>query len=242
MTLGTCGASCVAWAGAGSGPSGWLPSATSRRSPAGSPRGLAGDQGNAHTRKAWLWFLDESAGSLTPPVRRTWAPRGVTPVLGDRQRHRPKVSMVGVLCYRPDGSAARLLVGFHRGSSDTATLVKVLTGLHAFLGGAPVNLVWDNLKAHKSTAMGEFLADQDWLQVDYLPASAPALNPVEGLWANLKGGELANRCCQTAEEVIATAQDGHDPGPPGSPAAAVVLAAYRPDPMNPRSERARSGR
>jgi transposase len=166
----------------------------------------------------------------------------VTPVLGDRQRHRPKVSMVGVLCYRPDGSAARLLVGFHRGSYDTATLVKVLTGLHAFLGGAPVNLVWDNLKAHKSTAMGEFLADQDWLQVDYLPAYAPELNPVEGLWANLKGGELANRCCQTAEEVIATAQDGHDLGPPGWPAAAVVVAADRPDPMNPRSARARSGR
>jgi putative transposase len=132
----------------------------------------------------------------------------VTPVLRDRQRHRPKVSMVGVLCYRPDGSAARLLVGFHRGSYDTATLVEVLTGLHAFLGGAPVNLIWDNLKAHKSTAMREFLTDQDWLRVDYLPAYAPELNPVEGLWANLKGGELANRCCQTAEEVIATAQVG----------------------------------
>jgi transposase len=132
----------------------------------------------------------------------------VTPVLGDRQRHRPKVWMVGVLCFRPDGSAARLLFGFHRGSYDTAALVEALTGLHAFLGGAPVNLIWDNLKAHKSTAMREFLADQDWLQVDYLPAYAPALNPVEGLWANLKGGELVNRCCQTAEEVIATAQVG----------------------------------
>src|SRR5918995_5751385 len=37
-TLGTCGASCAAWAGACSGPSGWLPSATSKRLPAGSPR------------------------------------------------------------------------------------------------------------------------------------------------------------------------------------------------------------
>jgi hypothetical protein len=97
----------------------------------------------AHTRKAWLCFLDESAVSLTPLLRRTWAPRGVTPVLRDRQRYRPKVSMVGLLCYRPDGSAARLLFGFHRGSYDTAALVKVLTGLHAFLGGAPVNLIWD---------------------------------------------------------------------------------------------------
>jgi transposase len=106
--------------------------------------------------------------------------------------------MVGMLCYRPDGSAARLLVGFHRGSDDTATLVEVLTGLRGFLGGAPVNLIWDNLKAHMSTAMRGFLADQDWLQANHLPAYAPELNPVEGLWANVKGGELANRCCQTA--------------------------------------------
>ena len=143
--------------------------------------------------------------SLTPPVRRTWAPRGVTPVLRDRQRHRPRSRWSGCCA---TGSAARLLFGFHRGSYDTATLVEVLTGLHAFLGGAPVNLIWDNLKAHKSTAMRQFLADQDWLQVDCLPAYAPELNPVEGLWASLKGGELANRCCQAAEEVIATAQVG----------------------------------
>jgi hypothetical protein len=78
--------------------------------------------------KAWLCFLDESAVSLTPPVRRTWAPRGVTPVLRDRKRHRPKVSRVGALCFRPDGSAARLLFGFHRGSYDAATLVEALTG------------------------------------------------------------------------------------------------------------------
>ena len=150
--------------------------------------------------------------------------------------------MVGMLCYPPDGSAARRLVGFHRGSYDTATLVEVLTRLHAFLGGAPVNLIWDNRKAHKSTAMREFLADQDWLQVDYLPAYAPQLNPVEGLWANLKGGELANRCCRTAEEVIATAQ--------------VAMIRVRRDRqlplsflrhagltfMNPRLARARSGR
>jgi hypothetical protein len=85
--------------------------------------------------------------SLTPPVRRTWAPRGVTPVLRDRQRHRPRSRWSGCCA---TGSAARLLFGFHRGSYDTATPVKVLTGLHAFLCGAPVNLVWDNLKAHKS--------------------------------------------------------------------------------------------
>jgi hypothetical protein len=34
------------------------------------------------------------------------------------------------------------------------------------------------------------------------------LDPVEGLWANLKGCELANRCCANRTELIATAQVG----------------------------------
>src|SRR5215216_860132 len=37
---------------------------------------------------------------------------------------------------------------------------------------------------------------------------APELDPVEGLWANLKGRELANRCCADRAELIATAQVG----------------------------------
>jgi transposase len=43
---------------------------------------------------------------------------------------------------------------------------------------------------------------------EYLPAYAPELNAVEGLWANLKGCELANRCCADRQELIATAQVG----------------------------------
>jgi len=36
-----------------------------------------------------------------------------------------------------------------------------------------------------------------WLVVERLPAYAPELNPVEKLWANLKGAELANLCAET---------------------------------------------
>jgi hypothetical protein len=32
--------------------------------------------------------------------------------------------------------------------------------------------------------------------------------PWEGLWANLKGCELANRCCADRQELVATAQVG----------------------------------
>jgi transposase len=36
-------------------------------------------------------------------------------------------------------------------------------------------------------------SQHDWLRAERLPAYAPELNPVEGLWANLEDVELANR-------------------------------------------------
>jgi hypothetical protein len=49
---------------------------------------------------------------------------------------------------------------------------------------------------------------QDWLQVERLPAYAPELNPVEYLWANLKGVELANFAGDSVIEVADAAEQG----------------------------------
>ncbi|WP_231114454.1 transposase [Lentzea aerocolonigenes] len=49
---------------------------------------------------------------------------------------------------------------------------------------APLIVVWDNLNTRISAAMRAFVvAHQDWLTVVQLPACAPELNPVEGVWA-----------------------------------------------------------
>lgn len=53
-------------------------------------------------------------------------------------------------------------------------------------------LVWDGLSAHWSQAMRAWVAEQDWLTLERLPAYAPELNPVELLWSSLKKRELAN--------------------------------------------------
>ena len=46
--------------------------------------------------------------------------------------------------------------------------------------------------SHRSRRMQAFLDTQrSWLVVERLPAYASELNPVEALWGNLKGTELA---------------------------------------------------
>jgi transposase len=125
-------------------------------------------------------------------------------------RGRRRISMAGVCCYRPDGTDARLAFHLREGAYDTDQLIGVVGALRGLLGGTwPVILIWDNLPAHTSLAMRAWAADQQaWLQVEYLPAYAPDLNPTEGLWSNLKGTELANRACMRLEELAAAAEQG----------------------------------
>lgn len=81
---------------------------------------------------------------------------------------------------------------------------------HTLLGeDAKIILLWDGLPSHRSRDMTAFLAGaRTWLHVERLPAYAPELIPVEGLWGNVKGTELANRCPDTIDEAMQAACDG----------------------------------
>lgn len=61
-----------------------------------------------------------------------------------------------------------------------------------------VLVIWDGLKAHRSKLVKEFVAQQKGrLRLEYLPAYAPELNPVEYLWGYWKQHELPNFCPKT---------------------------------------------
>ncbi|MFC1735154.1 IS630 family transposase [Candidatus Hydrogenedentota bacterium] len=47
--------------------------------------------------RAWLVFLDESGMLMAPHVRRSWAPRGQTPIMYQRTRAHQKVSVIADL-------------------------------------------------------------------------------------------------------------------------------------------------
>jgi len=68
---------------------------------------MAGRKRNAKRRKAWILFQDESGISERPSVRRTWAPKGETPVLIHAFNWK-KMSVCAALGYRWDGRRCRL--------------------------------------------------------------------------------------------------------------------------------------
>jgi hypothetical protein len=173
---------------------------------------VAADQKRARAESAWLVFFDESGISLIPPVRRSWPPRGHTPILRHRMAWK-RASMAAALGYRLDATgavaSARLCFHLQADSYDTDSLIGVLEQLAGFYRGQRVVLLWDGLSAHWSYKMRAHLHEQrHWLKVERLPAYAPELNPVEYLWANLKGGALANCAGDTIAEVADQAQHG----------------------------------
>jgi len=84
--------------------------------------------------------------------------------------------------------------------ADYATLIAAAhQQLHA-----PIILIWDNLNTHISRQMRAFTdTHTDWLTVVRLPAYAPDLNPVEGVWAQMKNG-LGNLSAGTIDQLAAT--------------------------------------
>ncbi|MFF4694323.1 transposase [Streptomyces chattanoogensis] len=151
-------------------------------------------------------FSDESGLSLLPPVRRTWAPAGQTPTLKMRMGQRPKVSVVGWCCYSP-GQVARYFYRVVPGSVTDRILIRQLRQVHRSLG-RPIVVIWDNLSSHRSRRMHMFAARSHWLTLVYLPPYAPDLNPVEGGWAHIKNGPLANLGARTLSELLTTARRG----------------------------------
>jgi len=117
--------------------------------------------------------------------------------------------MAAALCYGVRGGGAQLAFHVTAGNYDTDRLIEVLAELRRFLGGEKATLLWDGLPSHRSTAMRDWIRRQrSWLVVERLPAYAPELNPVEGLWSCLKAVELANLAAPTLGEVIDQAHKG----------------------------------
>ena len=97
------------------------------------------------------------------------------------------------------------------GAYNDESLIEFLQALHDEFGGAKVTLIWDGLPSHRSRKMQAWIRPQRrWLVVERLPGYAPDLNPVEGLWGNIKGRELANLCADTIDEPSHAAHAGID--------------------------------
>lgn len=125
-------------------------------------------------------------------MRRTWAPKGRTPVLTCFGRHRDKVSTIAAISI----ASVRRRIGVYWRTDpdhyvDAAGVVVFLRDLLRHLRGKVV-VVWDGGSNHKGPAIRALCRRFPRLHLERLPAYAPDLNPVEMIWSHLKHGQMAN--------------------------------------------------
>lgn len=173
-------------------------------------RDLDGGKKKAKRQHAWVVFLDESGISQKPSVRRTWAPRGRTPVL----RHHfnwKKLSICTAIAYRWDGKRGQLFFRIVSDSYNDIKLIDFLTQLRKEVRRRKLILIWDGLPSHRSRVMTNYLDMQrKRLSVIRLPAYAPELNPVESVWSNIQSKELANLCTDDLGGMVEGVHKGFD--------------------------------
>lgn len=152
-------------------------------------------------------MADEVGFMMTPCVKRTWAPRGKTPVVPYRNRRQKKISVLGAVALHAASGKVDLLCDFHpdsyvRGEQAAAFLHRVL----AEYPDVRVDVVWDNLSAHKGPIVKEVVACNPRLHLHSLPPYAPDLNAAEGVWSLSKYHRMANHTIDTVEKLHAEAE------------------------------------
>ena len=135
--------------------------------------------------------LDESGFMLQPVVRRTWAPRGQTPILSEWDRH-DRLSVISAITVSPRRRRWGWVFDILNHNIDTddfETFVKhVLRRVRR-----PIVLVLDRYSVHRSGVARPLRRFPKRVQVEWLPAYAPELNPVEQVWNRAKHVDRANQ-------------------------------------------------
>jgi transposase len=134
-------------------------------------------------------FVDEAGLYLLPGLVRTYSPEGVTPVVYEVQT-RDHLSVMAGLTRR--GRLSVMVRGATLRGGDSAAFLGRLARRRRWL------VVWDSSPIHRCAPVQGLLASRPWgrrLWLERLPFYAPELNPVEGLWQQLKHVELRNVVC-----------------------------------------------
>lgn len=135
-------------------------------------------------------FLNETGFMLQSVVRRTWAPKGQTPIhhSWDRRDH---ISVISAITVSSGRHRLRLYFDIHDHNIDTDRFEWFVRWLrHRVRRG--IVLVVDWWSVHRSGVRRLLARFGFKVQVESLPSFAPELNPVEQVWSHTKYADLAH--------------------------------------------------
>lgn len=146
-------------------------------------------------------FIGEGGFLMTPFVRRTWAPRGYTPLFCQCTAGHRKVSVIAARRFTLKKQYVRLYFRLHPGANNTGDLIRWLIRHLQYQVPGHIALVRDRSKARRGRTLQEFSDSSPRLQVFFLPPYVPELNPVEPVGGYLKMNALSNLVALDHEEI-----------------------------------------
>lgn len=139
---------------------------------------------------------------MIPNVRRTWAPRGQTPIVRHRYR-RDKISAISAITVSAQRHRVSLYLHLHPDANISHVEVAIfLRALLRHLRGHVIVLL-DGDSIHKGPDVLALRARCPRLHLEWFPGYAPELNPDELVWAHFKA-TLANGHPQDLDELERT--------------------------------------
>ena len=149
------------------------------------------------SKRAILYFEDESNISLTPTLAKTWAPIGQRvsqKVTGNRGSVSAisAISKEGHLLFNVYDAGKRFNAG------DIINFFKQMLIYHP---RRHLVIVMDRARCHTAKKVQEFIKTQKRLNVFYLPPRSPELNPDEQVWSHLKGHQLKSHKATSVTEL-----------------------------------------
>jgi hypothetical protein len=160
-----------------------------------------------------LYFVDESGFAPTLPGTSTWAKEGVRAVVRAEATERRRVNAIGAVA--PYGAQQRLVWRTTTDKVDSAMFLRFLWCDVAQLRGPvgrvrcdyqrerPCVVVVDNYSVHHSALVKKTMPYLRFagIVLFYLPPYSPELNPIEGVWRQIKHAGMPQRSYTTEQDL-----------------------------------------
>jgi len=167
-----------------------------------------------------LYFLDESGFAPTLPMTSTWAREGVRAIVRAEAPERRRVNAIGAVA--PYGDQQRLAWRTTTDKIDSAMFLRFLWRDVAQMRGPvgrvrydyqrarPCVVVVDNYSVHRSARVQQMLPYLRFagIVLCYLPPYSPELNPIEGIWRQIKHLGMPQRSYHTEQDLQHAVEKG----------------------------------
>lgn len=125
-----------------------------------------------------------------------WSKKGKQPKICCKQRARERRTVMGSLNYE----TGQVTINFHKKGNYKTFKKHIKKVLYTYRNNSKIIMVVDNVRYHHAKLLKKWLNTIPKLEIIYLPAYSPELNPIERVWWYMRKKITHNRYVKDMDE------------------------------------------